>query len=117
MEALLGTSLNVFIGLTVIIVGFTAWVTGRALAITWKPTWHVVIYCLLLGLADRFLTFGLFQGELLSLTGYLIDTASLTAIAMVSFRYNRIRALVQQYPWIYRRSGLFTLQSISGESA
>jgi hypothetical protein len=117
MEALLGTSVGVFIGLTVVIIGFTAWMTGQALARTWKPAWHAVIYCLLLGFADRFLTFGLFDGELLSLTGYLIDTASLTAIAMVSFRYNRIRALVRQYPWIYRRSGLFTLQSISGESA
>jgi len=117
MEALLGTSLNVFIGLTVVIVGFTAWVTGRALAITWKPTWHVVIYCLLLGLADRFLTFGLFQGELLSLSGYLIDTTVLVTIALASFRFNRISALVKQYPWIYRRRGPFTLRSISGESA
>ncbi|RLA36665.1 MAG: hypothetical protein DRR03_03620 [Gammaproteobacteria bacterium] len=117
MEALLGTSLNVFIGLTVVIVGFIAWVTGRALAITWKPAWHVAIYCLLLGLADRFLTFGLFQGELLSLSGYLIDTTVLVTIALVSFRFNRISALVKQYPWIYRRRGLFTLRSISGESA
>jgi ABC-type uncharacterized transport system permease subunit len=117
MESLLGTSIGVFLGLTVVIIGFAAWMTGQALAQTWKPFWHAVVYCVLLGFADRFLTFGLFHGELLSLSGYIIDTGVLIAIAMVSFRYNRVRALVKQYPWIYRRSGPFTLQSIAGESA
>ena len=117
MESLLGTSIGVFLGLTVVIIGFAAWMTGQALAQTWKPFWHAVIYCFLLGFADRFLTFGLFHGELLSLPGYIIDTGTLIAITAVSFRYNRVRALVKQYPWIYRRSGPFTLQSISGESA
>ena len=92
METMLGTSLGVFLGLTLGIIGFAAWMTGQALAITWKPAWHAVIYCLLLGCADRFLTFGLFHGELLSLSGYLIDTAALIAIALTSFRYNRVKA-------------------------
>ncbi len=117
MEALLGTSLGVFIGLTVIIVGFAAWMTGQALALTWKPFWHALIYCVLLGFADRFLTFGLFGGELLSLSGYLIDTAVLSAIALVGFRFNRARALVRQYPWLYRRSGLFSVEAIGPNPA
>lgn len=116
MEALLGTTFSVFIGLTVIIVGFAAWMTGQALGMTWKPAWHAVIYALLLGGVDRFLTFGLFQGELLSPTGYLIDTGVLIAIALVSFRYNRIRALVKQYPWIYRRRGLFAVRTIADDA-
>ena len=116
MEVLLGTSLGVFIGLTVFIVGFAAWMTGQALAITWKPVWHAVIYCLLLGCADRFLTFGLFEGELLSISGYLIDTTVLIAIALTSFRYNRVKAMVRQYPWLYRRHGPFGLEPIAGES-
>jgi hypothetical protein len=66
---LLGTSMPVFLGLTIVVIGFAAFMTGQALANTWKPVWHVVIYCLLLGLADRFLTFALFDGELLSVTG------------------------------------------------
>lgn len=115
MEALLGTSIGVFIGLTLCIVGFAAWMTGQALATTWKPLWHAVIYCLLLGFADRFLTFGLFEGELLSLSGYLIDTAVLIAIASTSFRYNRVKAMVRQYPWLYRRRGPFGLEAIANE--
>lgn len=116
MEALLGTSLGVFFGLTVCIVGFAAWMTGQALGITWKPAWHAVVYCLLLGCADRFLTFGLFHGELLSLTGYLIDTGVLVAIALTSFRFNRVGAMVRQYPWLYRRSGPFGLVAIGGQA-
>jgi hypothetical protein len=115
METMLGTSLGVFLGLTLGIVGFAAWMTGQALAITWKPAWHAVIYCLLLGCADRFLTFGLFHGELLSLSGYLIDTTALIAIALTSFRYNRVKAVVRQYPWLYRRRGPFALEAIPGD--
>jgi uncharacterized membrane protein len=116
MEALLGTTFGVFIGLTVVIVGFAAWMTGQALGLTWKPAWHALVYALLLGGVDRFLTFGLFQGELLSPTGYLIDTGVLIAIALVSYRYNRVRALVKQYPWIYRRRGPFAVRTIADDA-
>ena len=41
MESILGTSLGVFIGLTVIIAGGAAIMTGRAQADGWKPAWQV----------------------------------------------------------------------------
>jgi len=116
MEALLGTTLGVYFGLTVCIVGFAAWMTGQALAITWKPAWHTVVYGLLLGCAARFLTFGLFHGELLSFTGYLFDAGVLIAIGMVSFRFNRVGAMVRQYPWLYRRSGPFGLVALGPQA-
>ena len=108
METLLGTTLPVFIGLTVFIMGFAAFMTGQALANTWRPYWHAVPYCLLLGLADRFLTWGLFEGELLSLSGYIVDSLALLAIATTAFRLTRARRMVTQYPWIYERSGPFS---------
>ncbi|HEY5789649.1 MAG TPA: hypothetical protein VIX81_03440 [Gammaproteobacteria bacterium] len=114
MEALLGSSLGVFIGLTVCVVGFAAWMTGQALAVTWKPAWHLVIYALLLGAANRFLNFGLFDGELLAFGGFVVNSAVLLAIALLSFRYNRVRATVRQYPWLWRRSGPFGLRRIGG---
>ena len=61
----------------------------------------------LLGLADRFLTLALFDGELLLVTGYLIDTAVLVAIALTAHRMAQARKMVSQYPWLYRRVGLF----------
>ena len=107
MEELLGARLSVFFGLTVVVMGFAAYSTGQALANTWKPLWHAVAYVVLLGFADRFLTFALFEGELLSLSGYLIDTAVLVAIAVVGYRLNLARKMVLQYPWLYERSGPF----------
>lgn len=108
LEELLGVRLSVFLGLTVVVIGFAAYATGQALANTWKPAWHAVIYAMLLGLGDRFLGFALFEGELLSLSGYLIDTAVLVAIALVGYRLNLARKMVRQYPWLYQRTGPFS---------
>ncbi|MDP6573450.1 MAG: hypothetical protein QGI63_09345 [Rhodospirillales bacterium] len=107
MESLLGTSYQVFFGVTVVIIGFAACVTGQAMANTWRPLSHVFLYSALLGFADRFLTFALFEGELLSLSGYLIDTAVLTIMSLIAFRVTKARKLVSQYPWLYEADGLF----------
>ena len=112
MEAVLGTSLGVFIGITLGLMGFVAFMTGLSVANTWKPVWHVFIYCFLLGFADRFLSFSLFEGELLSLTGFLIDTAILTVIALLAYRLNQVSNMVNQYPWLYVRDGLFNWRDL-----
>jgi len=108
MDALFPNGLGVFIGVTLCVMGFTAFMTGQAVANTWKPSWHALAYTLLLGLVDRFLVFALFEGELLSLGGYVIDTLVLVAIALVAFRVAQVRKMVQQYPWLYARAGLFS---------
>ena len=107
MNELLGTSFQVFFILTVIIIGFAAYMTGQALGNSWKPVWQLIFYNLLLGIADRFLTYALFGGELLSLSGYLIDTAVLIAISLFAYRINRVNRMVNQYPWLYERVGPF----------
>jgi hypothetical protein len=111
MEALLGTGLGVYFGLTVCLMGFAAFMTGQATAITWKPAWHALGYTLLLGFADRFLAYALFDGRLLSVPAYLIDTATLAAIALLAWRLARVRKMVSQYPWLYERAGLFSWRS------
>lgn len=108
MEYLLGTSIPVFIGVTVCLIGFAAFMTGQALAVTWKPVWQVVAYCILLGFADRFLTWALFQGELLSPTGYVIDTVVIIVIAVTAYRLTLARRMTVQYPWLHERTGIFT---------
>ncbi|MDX1375729.1 MAG: hypothetical protein R3357_09220 [Burkholderiales bacterium] len=108
MEALTGTSLGVFIGVTLGVMGFAAYMTGQAVANTWKPAWHAIAYALLLGCVDRFLVYALFDGALLSLSGYVLDTAVLVAIALLAFRVAQVRKMVQQYPWLYARSGPFS---------
>ena len=107
MQDLLGTSVPVFITVTVIIIGFAAYMTGQALANTWRPMWQVFVYSVLLGFASRFLIFSLFDGELLSLSGYLIDVCVLATISVFAFQVNRARKMINQYPWLYDRAGLF----------
>lgn len=105
MEAILGTSLPVFIGLTVILFGGAAFLMGQALAETWRPRRQNVIYGLLLAAAARFFHFSLFGGELLSITGYLIDAAVIIGLALFAYRATAVRKLVSQYPWLYERDG------------
>lgn len=107
MEPLLGTSWAVFVSVTCIIIGFAAYMTGQAIANTWRPVWQLFVYGALLGLASRFLIFSLFDGELLSVTGYAVDSVVLTCIALFAFRLSRARKMVNQYPWLYERAGLF----------
>jgi hypothetical protein len=116
MEGILGSSLGVFIGLTLIVFGGGAFLTGQTLAEGWKPQWMVYSYGLLLGLGDRFLVFALFGGELLSLSGFIVNTAVLIVIALIAYRMNLARRMVKQYPWLYERSGPFGWREIGGTS-
>jgi vacuolar-type H+-ATPase subunit I/STV1 len=114
LTALLGTSPAVFLGLTLVLVGGAAILTGRAVGGNWKPAWQVVAACFGLALADRFLTFALFQGELLSLGGLIVSFAVLTAMGLASWRIATVSKLVGQYPWRYRRTSPFAYSEVSG---
>jgi hypothetical protein len=114
MAALLGTSVGVFVGLTVIIAGGAAIMTGRALADGWKAPWQVVFACFGLTLADRFLVYALFEGDLLSPSGFLIDFVVLTALALLAWRVTLVRKMVSQYPWRYERVSLFNYRERPG---
>ena len=108
VESLLGTSPGIFLTMTVIIMGGAAYMTGQALAGTWRPLWQLFVYCGLLGLATRFLIYALFEGRLLSITGLLADVLVLTTIGLLSYRLRQVSRFVQQYPWLYERSSPLT---------
>ena len=116
MEALLGTSIGVFVGLTVIIAGGAAIMTGRALADGWKPAWQVVSACFGLALGSRFLVYALFEGELLSPSGFLIDFVVLSALALLAWRVTLVHKMVSQYPWRYERVSLFNYRARPGQA-
>lgn len=113
-ETLLGTSPGVFIGITLIFMGGCSFMAGQALAATWRPLWQAVPYALMLGLADRFLGYALFQGKLLSLPGYLVDAAVLTVVTLAAYRATRASQMVNQYPWLYERTSIFGWREIKG---
>jgi branched-chain amino acid transport system ATP-binding protein len=107
LTALLGTSPAIFIGLTVIMVGGAAILTGRAVANNWKPAWQVVAAAFGLALADRFLTYALFQGELVNLWGIFVHFLVLAGMGLAAWRIAKVGKLVSQYPWRYRRTSPF----------
>lgn len=114
MYDLIGNSIWTFLVLTVVIAGGVAFMVGQAVARTWRPMWQFVAYAALLGMVDRFLIFALFDGELLSPTGYALDTAVLIALAWVAFRSTRTYMMVTQYPWLYERAGPFSWRTRPG---
>jgi hypothetical protein len=114
MEAITGTSIGVTIGMTIILMGFCGFMTGQAIANTWRPAWQLVPYGLLLGCVDRFMVFALFEGELLSLSGYIFDTAILFIIILVAFRLTHVNKMLSQYPWLYERVGPLSYRAREG---
>ncbi len=107
---ILGNDVWVFAGLTVVLFGAAAYMTGQALAQTWRSAWHSVPYAMLLTVANRYLSYALFDGDLLSIAGYAVDAVILALITLVAFRATQARLMVSQYPWLYRRAGLFGWQ-------
>ena len=107
-----GVPIPVFLCVTVVLMGGAGFLAGQALARTWRPVWQVFLYCALMGCADRFLVYALFDGELFSIAGYLIDTAVILTLGLIAYRSTRAARMVAQYPWQYRRAGLFGWREI-----
>ncbi len=107
MPAIVGTPFAVFIWLTVVIMGGAGYLTGQAFAASWRPAWRVLLACLLLGAVDRFLNFALFGGDLLSVAGYVADTAVIATAGLIAYRLTLVAKMVSQYPWLYERAGLW----------
>lgn len=100
-------SLGVFVLVTLALGGGGAWLTGRAIAGTWRPAWQVAVYMLVLAAAVRFIHFSLFGGTLLSPHYYLVDLAFCLAIGFAGFRVMRVNQMVRQYHWLNSPAGRF----------
>jgi hypothetical protein len=98
-------SLGVFLLVTVILGDGAAALAGRAVALTWRPWWHLVVYMLMLGAGVRFIHFALFDGTLLSIHYYAVDTMVCMAFGFAGFQAARARRMVTQYPWINEPDG------------
>ncbi|MDC0033787.1 hypothetical protein OAJ57_04405 [Alphaproteobacteria bacterium] len=114
MSTLLSFHPAVFGLFTVVIMGGTGFMTGQAVASTWRPLRQAIGYSLLLGIADRFFVFALFEGSLLSVPGMILDTAVIMAICIIGYRTTRVSKMVSQYPWLYERTGYFNWRSREG---
>lgn len=119
MHLIAEKSFAAFFLITVVLGGGAAFMAGRAIARSWKPFTRLVFYMMLLGLAVRFLHWGLFmdatyqswrdmQGTLLSPHYFLVDTLILVAMAALGYRAERARQMTTQYSWIYERTSPLT---------
>jgi hypothetical protein len=121
MEFILGESWPVFVGLTVCLFGGASFLMGQALGETWRPAWQNVTYGLLLTVGERLADNFLFAARIVPLSfsdvgpviGYVSHAAVLIGIALTAHRLTRARKMVNQYPWLYARSGLFGWKEIS----
>jgi len=98
-------SFGVFILVTIVLGGGASALAGRAVAHTWRPWWQVAIYMVILGFAVRFIHFALFDGTLLSLHYYALDTLVCLIAGYFGYRIERVRQMVTQYRWINVRNG------------
>lgn len=101
-------SFGVFLLVTVILAGGAAWMSGRAIASGWRPFWHAALWMLLLGAATRFIHFALFDGTLLSLHYYVVDTIVLIAVAAIGHRFTLTGLMTRQYGWRFERTSPFS---------
>jgi hypothetical protein len=110
-------SFGVFLLVTVFLGGGAAWLTGRAIAGTWRPWWQLPAYVLLLAAAVRFIHSALFGGTLVSPRYYLVDAIVCLIFAMAAFRTTRAGQMSTQYAFIHARRGLFGWRRRSVDAA
>lgn len=118
---LIDLDLPVFVGMTLVVMGGAAVLTGQALANTWRPIWQVVFYGLLLGIAARFFSLALFYGDpfftpLRWIYGAVIDSVFLAGYALLAYRITHVSRMASQYPWLIRRSGLLSYRRVEEET-
>ena len=110
--------IGLFVLVTIVMGGGAAWLAGRAIASTWRPWWHVALLH-----ADprrwrvRFIHFALFEGTLLSLQFYAVDTIVCLIFGFLGFRATRVGQMTTQYGWINDRAGLHALDAASRRNA
>lgn len=102
-----------FIGVTVILGGGAAWLTGRATALIWAPYWKLVVYTVLLTVALRFIHFSLFGGTFfLPASAFgtavyyaAVDFVVLLFAATLGRRVMRAAQMARQYGFLYESAG------------
>ncbi len=115
MSFLYASNIGVFIFLILLIGGGAAWMTGRAVAMTWRPLLMLAWFTVLLTAAMRFLSFGLFHEPLLSIHYFVVDYIVLGAIGYVGWRYMRTQQMSTQYVWLYEKTSPFSWRLKPGQ--
>jgi hypothetical protein len=95
-------SFGTFLLVTFLMGGAAAWLSGRAIALDWRPYWQVVLAGFVLAAALRFIHFALFGATFLSLQFYLVDSAICIVFGLAGYRVTRAGQMATQYGFINR---------------
>lgn len=111
-------SILIYLFLTGCLGGGAATMMGRNFATNWRPTGQVVLAGIGLAIAVRFLHYALFEQQLLTLPGFLIDAVAVIFFSLLGHRWRRTEQMTSQYYWLYERTGPLTWRekTISAES-
>ena len=91
---------GVFLVVTVLMGGVTAFIAGRTLAETWRPPWQVVAYVFPLAFGVRSIHFAVFDGPFLSPRDAIVDGVLLLAATLGGFKSMRRTQMRQNYGMI-----------------
>jgi hypothetical protein len=105
MGAIWEVSLGDFLLVTVFLGGGAAYMTGRAVAETWRALPLLIVYVVLLTFAVRFIHHALFGGEILAAQFFVVDLVVVSIFAALGFRITRAAQMAGQYSWLYERTG------------
>ena len=94
-----------FLLLTVVLGGMGALASGRAIAAGWKSFAIVPFYMIAFAAFLRFLNYALFDGELLSVSGYVVAFTLTILAAGYGYRSCRVEQVTRQYSWIFKKAG------------
>jgi hypothetical protein len=97
------TTIFHFVMVTFLLGGAAGWLSGRAIAITWRPFWMLVPAALGLGAGIRFIHFALFDERLASLPLVGVDAVAAFMFALVGYHMTRSRQMARQYGFLHRR--------------
>ena len=96
----------IFMLVTVAMGGSAAFLSGQAIAQTWRPFWHIPVYMLAIAGLVRFFHFALFDEPMLALKNFLVDYVLMLAAAALGYRLVRAQQMARQYGWLFRRAGM-----------
>jgi hypothetical protein len=91
--------------LTLIVGGAGAWLTGRAIAHTWRPWWIAALWMGPLAAAVRFLQAALFNGRPTAPLEAIVALVVLMLIAAAGHRRTRARQMSSRYDWLFAAAG------------
>ncbi len=94
------SSVWAFVIVTLLLGGAAAFVSGRAIADTWRSVWQLAPYMLLLACAVRFVQFAVFGSTLLSLRSFIVDLVVLGGVGAAGYVLTRRAQMARQYPWM-----------------